>query len=187
MDSLTPDKRTNEKVNHTGGIFINTKLAAAFNKQMNMEFYSEYFYRAMAAYCHLENFKGFGAWLDVQADEEHEHGMKFYHYLLERGVKVEFQKMDQPPAAYKSLLDVAEKIYEHEKDVVTKNIHKLYELALETKDYPAQIFLHWFINEQVEEEANASEIVEKLRLIGDKSSGSLFALDHQLGKRKKGC
>lgn len=162
---------------------MNKKLIGAINKQIGMEIYSSFLYRSMAVHCHLENYKGFGAWLDAQADEEMTHAMKFYHYLLERGEKALFPKIDEPPADFKSVLAIFEKAFEHEKHI-TQSINYIYKLALDESDYPTQIMLQWFIKEQVEEEANASEMVEKLKMAGDKP-GTILMLDHQAGKRKK--
>lgn len=150
---------------------------------MGFEFYSEYLYRSMAAYCYSQNYKGFGTWLETQASEEHSHAMKIFHYLIERGEKVEISEIKQPPVTFKSVLHLFEMVYDHEKNHVTAGIHKLYKMSLDENDYPTQIFLQWFVNEQVEEEANSLEILEKLKMIGDKASG-IFMLDHQYGKRK---
>ena len=123
------------------------------------------------------------SWLALQAEEEAEHAEKMIEHLIDRGYKVVLPKIDEPPSNFKSVSDIFEKTYEHEKHV-TSSIHKLYKLAVSEEDYPGQIMLQWFITEQVEEEANASEIVERLKMSGGKMS-SIMMLDHQLGLRKK--
>ncbi len=123
------------------------------------------------------------SWLNVQAKEEAEHAEKMIEHLIDRGFKVVLPKIDEPPSNFKSVADIFEKTYEHEK-YITASIHKLYKLALGEEDYPGQVMLQWFITEQVEEEANASEIVEKIKMSGGKMS-SIMMLDHQLGLRKR--
>lgn len=122
------------------------------------------------------------SWLNLQAAEEAEHAEKMIEHLIDRGYKVVLPKIDEPPSNFKSVADIFEKTYEHEKHV-TASIHKLYKSALGEEDYPGQIMLQWFITEQVEEEANASEIVERIKMSGGKMS-SIMMLDHQLGLRK---
>ena len=161
---------------------LGKKMQDLMNSQIQAEFYSAQLYLAMSAYSESENFKGFANWLKVQYDEETSHGMKFLQYIQERGGKVELKGIDAPPAKFGSMLELFEEVLVHEKKV-TGLINKLYETAISEKDYASQIFLQWFISEQVEEEANATEIVAKLKMIGDKSPGGLFYLDKALGKR----
>jgi ferritin len=138
----------------------------------------------MSAYSESETFKGFARWLKVQYEEETSHGMKFLHYILEQSGAVELKAIDAPPVKFGSMLKMFEEVLAHEKKV-TAMINNLYEVALKEKDYASQIFLQWFINEQVEEEANATQIVAQLKMIGDKSIGGLFQMDHALGHRGK--
>ena len=161
---------------------LSKKMQDLMNSQIQAEFYSAQLYLAMSAYSESENFKGFANWLKVQYNEETSHGMKFLQYIQERGGKVELKGIDAPPAKFGSMLELFEEVLVHEKKV-TGLINKLYETAISEKDYASQIFLQWFISEQVEEEANATEIVAKLKMIGDKSPGGLFYLDKALGKR----
>ncbi len=165
------------------GIIISTKLFAAINKQIGLELYSSYIYKSMAIYCKLNNFKGMASWLKLQAEEEAEHAEKLIEHLIDRGYVVTLPSIDEPPSKFKSVVDVFEKTYEHEKHV-TASIHKLYKMALAEEDYPAQIMLQWFVTEQVEEEANASEILERLKMANG-SMGPVMMLDHNLGLRKK--
>ena len=161
---------------------LSKKLQDLMNNQIQAEFYSAQLYLSMSAYSAAENFKGFANWLKVQYTEETSHGMKFLQYIHERGGEVELKAIDAPPAKFGSMLELFEEVLKHEHKV-TAMINQLYENALSEKDYAAQIFLQWFISEQVEEEANATEIVAKLKMVGDKSPGGLFYVDKELGKR----
>jgi ferritin len=162
---------------------INKTLQNAINSQIQAEMFSSYLYLAMSNYCESKNFKGTAQWFLTQSKEEWEHAMKFYKFLLDRGGSVTLKTIEAPQQDFKSILDAFETTLEHEKKV-TSLINKLYELSLKEKDYPTQILLQWFITEQVEEEANAVSIIEKLKAIGEKG-GSIFWLDKELGKRGK--
>lgn len=153
----------------------------AINEQINKEFYSAYLYLSMAAFFESKNLSGFAKWMHLQADEEREHGMKFYEHLLERGGQVALKAIAVPASEWKSDLAAFKEVQAHEA-VVTASINALYELALKEKDYPAQVLLHWFINEQVEEEKNAADIVQQLELI-EAHGAAVMMLDHRLGKR----
>jgi ferritin len=120
----------------------------------------------------------------LQAEEEREHAMKFYNYIIDSGGKVKLKGIDAPATEWKSNLEVAEQVAEHEASVTT-SIHNLYEIALKEKDYAAQVMLQWFISEQVEEEKNAAELVAKLRMIEERGTAVLM-LDHRLAKRSGG-
>lgn len=161
---------------------ISARMQEAFNSQINAEFYSAYLYLGMSAWCESQNLKGFASWVRVQYQEETLHTLKIMDHLQDRGGKVELRPIAAPPCDYKHALDLFEKILEHERHV-TAEIHKLYELALEEKDYTSQVFLHWFISEQVEEEASVTTWMEKLRTIGERSSAVLY-LDKEAGKRQ---
>jgi ferritin len=160
---------------------INKAMQDAMNDQINKELYSSYLYLSMAAYLEDKNLSGFAHWMRVQETEEREHAMKFYDFIVERGGRVTLKAIDAPKAEWKSTLELAEEVAAHE-GMVTASIYALYELALKEKDYPAQIMLQWFINEQVEEEKNAAEIVANLKLIEDRGTAVLM-LDHRLAKR----
>ena len=160
---------------------INQKMEQAINDQIQKELYSSYLYLAMSAYSETQNLKGFAHWLKLQHDEEKEHAMKLVDYLLERGGKVAYQALEAPPAEFGTPIEVFEQVLAHEL-YITDSIHKLYELAVAEKDIAAQIFLQWFVTEQVEEEANVTEVLEKLKMIGDKSSGILY-MDKAMAKR----
>jgi len=158
-------------------------MQKAINEQINKELYSSYLYLSMAAHFENENLGGFAKWMYMQADEEREHGMKFFKHLVDRGGRVELKPIAGPQTGWKTSLEIFKQVQAHEAEV-TASIYALYELALKEKDYPAQIMLQWFINEQVEEEKNAAEIVQQLELIDAKGTAVLM-LDKQLGKRGK--
>jgi ferritin len=160
---------------------LSNNMLAEMNEQVKHELFSAYLYLSMAAHFEAANLGGFASWMRIQAGEEQEHALKFFDHILDRGGKVALQGIDQPQVEFGTPLAVFEKVYVHEQQV-TALIHKLYALAVKEGDYASQIFLAWFVTEQVEEEKNASTIVETLKLIGDKSN-AIYQLDHQLGKR----
>lgn len=161
---------------------ISEKLQKAINNHIQAEMYSANTYLAMSGYCMTQNLKGFANWLRVQYQEETEHALKLWDYLLERGGEPEIQAIEAPPTEYGKPVEVFEKVLAHEEHV-TGLINKLYEVAVEEKDLATQIFLQWFITEQVEEEAAASDILAQLRMVGDKPGG-IFFVDKELGARK---
>ena len=153
----------------------------AMNEQIKHEFYSAYLYLSMAGSFEAAGLSGFCHWMRKQSEEEREHAMKFFDFLLDRGERVQLQAIDQPPSSFRSPLDTFEQALEHEKEV-TAHIHELYDLAMQEKDYPTQVLLNWFVAEQVEEVKSATEIVEKLRMAGENST-ALLLLDMELGDR----
>jgi ferritin len=154
----------------------------AMNEQIKNELFSAYQYLSMAAYCESENLPGFAQWMRAQAREETAHAMKFYDFILDRNGRVFLRGIDEPVVAFGSPLEVFERALEHEKRVTTM-INDLYGLAVRENDYASQTFLQWFITEQVEEEKNAGDVVETLKMVGDKSE-ALFLLDRELGQRR---
>ncbi len=152
------------------------------NEQIKDELYSAYLYLSMSAHFEAANLSGFAHWMRLQSQEEVEHAMKFFDFVNERGGQVVLQAIDQPPVEFGSPLDIFEQTLEHERKV-TALINELYELALEENDYPTQMMLQWFIEEQVEEEASAGEIVETLKMLGDQTH-ALVMLDRELGQRE---
>ncbi|MEJ2664465.1 MAG: ferritin [Spirochaetia bacterium] len=160
---------------------LESEITKALNGQIKMEFFSSYIYLAMAAYFENTNLTGFGHWMHLQSREETEHGMRIFRYIIERGGAVDLQGLDTPPKSYKSPLDVFEAALAHERKV-TASINALVELAQSKKDHATEVFLQWFVKEQVEEEANADAIVQMLRL-ADNTPGALFMLDKELGRR----
>lgn len=160
---------------------LKKSLQDAMNSQIKHELYSAYFYLSMSAYFEANNLPGSARWMRLQAQEEQGHAMKFFDYIHDRGGQVVLQAIDQPPSDFKSPLDVFERTLAHEQKV-TGLINSLYELAVKENDYASQSFLQWFVDEQVEEEKNATQIVEMLRMVGD-HKGNLLMLDHRLGER----
>jgi ferritin len=155
----------------------------AMNEQIKNELYSAYQYLSMAAYCESVNLPGFAHWMRAQSREEMEHAMKFYDFILDRSGRVVLQAIDQPVVEFGSPLEVFEQVLEHEQKV-TAMINELYGLAVRENDYASQTFLQWFVTEQVEEEKNAGDVVETLKMVGD-TSEALFLLDRELGRRRK--
>ncbi len=161
---------------------LSQKMQNAINAQIQAELYSAYLYLAMSAYCEDINMPGYARWMRVQTEEEMEHAMKFYHYVFERGGRVFLEAIQKPQAEFDSPQDVAAQVYAHEQHV-TDLIHQLYELALAEKDYAAQVFLQWYIDEQVEEEDNARTIVEYFEMAAGHPNAMLM-LDRKLGARQ---
>lgn len=160
---------------------LSKKMQDALNEQIKEELASAYIYLSMAAYCESINLPGFAAWMVKQTQEEVEHAMKLYGYIHDRGGRVVLQALNQPPVEFDGPIDVFEKTLAHEQHI-TGRIHALYALAAEENDYASQGLLQWFVDEQVEEEKTAGEILETLKMIGDKGQG-LIMLDRQLAQR----
>jgi ferritin len=161
---------------------ISKKMSKALTEQINKEMYSGYLYMAMSSYSGHLGLKGCAHWFMTQYKEEMEHARKMYNYLQDQGEHVHLLAIDKPQAVYASALDMFEKTLEHER-VVTKSINALVDLAIKENDHATNIFLQWFVTEQVEEEAHASEIIDKLKMVGEKGHG-LFMIDRMLGERK---
>jgi len=160
---------------------LSKKITEEMNAQINHEFASAYLYLAMSAQFEAENLPGFAHWMRVQAQEEVEHAMKFYNYIFDRNGSVILQAIEQPPSEFGTPLEAFNMALEHEKKI-TALINNIYANANKESDYASKVILNWFVEEQVEEEKNATDIVETLKLIGDNKNG-LFMLDRQLGKR----
>jgi ferritin len=159
-------------------------MQEALSQQVNAELYSAYLYLSMAVHCETENLSGFAHWLRLQYQEETGHGLKILDYILERGSKAELGAIEGPPTSWESPKAVFQNVFEHEQHV-TGLINKLVDLAIEESDHATNNFLQWFVAEQVEEEATADGILQKLNLIGD-APGGLFMLDRELGQRAPG-
>ena len=160
---------------------LKKKILKSLNDQINAEMFSSYLYLSMEAYFQSISLKGFAAWMRVQAQEEMMHGMKFYDFVNERGGKVTLEAIAKPETTWATPLAAFEAVLKHEEHV-TSLINNLVDLAISEKDHASNNFLQWFVAEQVEEEASASEVVEKLKLVQDNPSG-LFMVDAELGKR----
>ncbi|WP_110953436.1 ferritin [Anaerosinus massiliensis] len=160
---------------------ISKKMQDAINEQIKLEFYSANLYLSMSAYMEGKNLKGIAHWLKVQYEEETFHALKLYDYMNSREGQVVMPSVDAPPVDFGSPLETFEQVLKHEQEI-TGAIHKLYKVAVEENDFAAQIFLQWYITEQMEEEASASEVIGKMKLIGD-SGIDLLYLDNELSSR----
>ena len=160
---------------------IKKKVADKINAQINAELYSAYLYYSMAAYFESLSLKGFSHWMTAQAIEETNHANIFASYLAERGGRVLLKAIDAPETGWRSPLACFEAVYAHEQHV-TDLINRLMALSHAENDYATANMLQWFVSEQVEEEASADEVVQKLKLV-DRTEGGLFMLDLELAKR----
>ena len=158
------------------------KMEEALNGQVNAELYSSYLYLSMSAYFESLNLRGFANWMRVQAQEELVHAMKIYDHIIERGGRVILRAVEAPPTEWASPLAVFEQVYGHEQKV-TGLINDLVDLATAENDHATKSFLQWFVDEQVEEEASANEVLQKLKLVG-KAPDRLFIIDRELAERE---
>jgi ferritin len=157
------------------------KMEEALNKQINAEFYSAYLYLSMSAYFRHQNLNGFAHWMRIQTMEESTHALKLYDFVLERGGKVHLTKVDGIDAKWNNIIDVFEQVLAHE-IMITKNINNLVDIGMKEKDNATLNMLQWFIKEQVEDEANAEEILQQLKLIKGEGQGVLL-IDRELKGR----
>jgi ferritin len=164
-------------------MILSKKMEATLNKQINAELWSAYLYLSMSAYFESLNLGGFANWMKVQAQEEVDHAMKFYHHINERRGRVILSAIAAIPTTWKSPLHAFQEAFKHEQKV-TAMIENIATIAAAEKDYAATSMLQWFHDEQVEEELSTDTIVQKLKII-EKSTGGLFMLDRELAKRKK--
>ena len=160
---------------------MNKKIEQAFNDHLNAEFFSSYLYLSMANCFTAKNLDGMASWMRLQSEEERVHAMKFLDYINQRGGRVALQQINQPQLDWAAPLDAFQQAYNHELEI-SKKIDALVDLATKESDHAAVNFLQWFVSEQVEEEANALAIVDKLKMIGDNTMGILM-MDAQLGQR----
>lgn len=160
---------------------ISNKMSDALNKHMNLELYSAHLYLSMSSYANILGLKGAANWFTVQYREEMTHFFKFYTYLIDQGENITLLAGKAVPNKYKSLLEMFEKTLAHEQ-LITKCINELSEQAVQEKDHATQIFLQWFITEQIEEENNDRDLIAKLKLVGDNGHGILM-IDSEIGQR----
>lgn len=156
-------------------------MEKALNAQLNAEMYSGYLYLSMAAYFEDEDLSGFANWMRVQANEELDHGLKFYDYIIRRGASVRLTEIEAPQTEWDGPLAAFEHVLEHEKKV-TGLINDLVNIAIEEKDHATNNFLQWFVEEQVEEEENAMELVAKVKL-ADGDNRLIYELNKELATR----
>jgi ferritin len=160
---------------------LNKEMAQALNDQINREMYSAYLYMSMSACSNNTGLKGFANWFMVQYHEEMFHAMKLYEYVQRQGEVVKLEAIKAPPAEFSSQLDMFTQTLAHEQ-YITSSINELMELAISKKDHATQIFLEWYVTEQVEEEENDNDIIAQLKLIGD-NVHALLMLDRELSAR----
>ncbi len=160
---------------------LSKKIEDALNQQIKGEISSAYLYLSMSAYSSSINLGGFAHWLRLQNQEEISHAMRLFDYVNNRGGRVILQGMDRPSADFKSPVSLFELVFKHEQEV-SASINKLYELAVQEKDHATEVELHWFIQEQVEEEKNAGQILKQLNMIGEQPA-ALLMMDRQLSSR----
>lgn len=159
---------------------MDKKMVEAINTQLNFEIESAHVYLAMQNYFAAKSLKGFEHWFQVQFREELEHAQKFMDYLNDRGERVEVRGFENPQNEFESVLQVLEISLNHEKEV-TRRINNLMKMAIELNDYATVSLLNWYVDEQVEEEANFSELIDKVKMI---SNNGIFMLDKELRKRE---
>jgi ferritin len=159
---------------------MDKKMVEAINTQLNFEIESAHVYLAMQNYFAAKALKGFEHWFQVQFREELEHAQKFMDYLNDRGERVEIRGFENPKNEFESVLEILEISLNHEKEV-TRRINNLMKMAIEISDYATISLLNWYIDEQVEEEANFSELIDKVKMI---SNNGIFMLDKELRKRE---
>jgi len=160
---------------------LTERMEKALNEQLNWEFFSSYLYMSMSGYFHSLGLPGFANWMKVQALEELTHAGRFFSFLNERGGRVRLGAVEAPAWEWESPLAAFQEALKHEQKV-TSRINSLVDLAREERDHATEIFLQWFVTEQVEEESSATEVIQKLRLVGGHPA-SLFHLDRELGTR----
>jgi ferritin len=163
---------------------LNPKMEERLNKHMNAEFYASYLYLSMSAYFAHEGLGGFARWLKLQSEEETGHAMRFYGYINEQNGRVVLHAIEKPTHDFKNYVEVFENILGHEQKV-TRQINELMELAIDLKDHATQVFLQWFVTEQVEEEDMAGDALQKVQMVQDHGPG-ILALDREFGARQPG-
>jgi ferritin len=160
---------------------LKEKIEKAINDQINKELYSSYLYLSMCAYAQSLGLPGMANWMKIQAQEELAHANKFFDYVHERGGKVTLKSIEAVPTEFGSVIKTFEKVLEHE-HFVTDSINNLVDIAIEISDHASQSMLMWFVDEQVEEEANVEVILDQLKLVDGKGHG-LFMIDKDLSTR----
>ncbi|MCF7974212.1 MAG: ferritin [Phycisphaerae bacterium] len=160
---------------------INSVVEKALNDQINAELYSAYLYLSMAAALEDMGLPGFANWTRIQNQEETFHAMKMYDFIIERSGRVKLQAIAGPPTEWKNVMTVFEEILKHEQHV-TALINGLMDTAIEQKDHATNMFMQWFVTEQVEEEKNVEEVIRQLSL-AQESKGALFLLDKEMATR----
>ncbi len=157
---------------------IKEKVAQVLNQQLNSELFSAYFYLGMSAQSEAMGLRGASHWFMAKHAEEQVHAMKIYRYLLDQGAEVMLESIDKPKQGWETLAEMLQRTLEHER-LVTASINSMLDVAIEGQDHATQIFLHWFVTEQIEEEATVSDLISRLKLVGGKDEG-LYLIDNEL-------
>lgn len=160
---------------------FNKNVEEILNKQINAEIWSAYLYLSMSSFLAQKGYSGFANWMRVQYQEEMSHALKIFDYIISRGGNAKLTPIAAVETEWKGIHEIFESTYEHECKV-TDMINACYEVATKERDHATANMLQWFIDEQVEEEESAIEILDKLKMIGDKGAG-LYLLDRELGAR----
>jgi ferritin len=160
---------------------ISNKIYELMLNQVNAELGASYLYLSMSSYFEEKNLRGLAKWMKMQSEEEREHAMKFYNYLVTVGKRVYLKAVDEPKTEWKDVMEVWQETLSHEKKV-TEMIYTIMKQAVEEKDFASINFLNWFIDEQVEEVTQVEDIISKFEMIGDSKQG-LYFLDKELGSR----
>jgi len=145
---------------------LNKKVEKILNVQVEKEGYSSALYLAMASWADTEGLEGIAEWLYVQSDEERMHMLKLVKYINERGGKAAIPAFKEPPKAYGTVLEMFQQVLKHE-EFITASINEIVALCEAEKDFTTHNWVQWFVNEQIEEEANVRRILDKLKLVGD--------------------
>ncbi len=160
---------------------LSKNVEKVLNKQINAEFWSAYLYLSMSSFLDREGLSGFANWLKVQYQEENEHAMKIYEYVLERDGRVLLEPIQEVQHEWGGILELFEAVYEHEQKV-TEMINNCVSVAMKEEDHATTSMLQWFVDEQVEEESNCRDILDKLRIIGGDGQG-LYMMNEEFRAR----
>ncbi|MFH1664144.1 MAG: ferritin [archaeon] len=161
---------------------LKNSIEKILNQQFNNEYFSSYLYLSMASYFESINLSGFSHWMKKQAEEELVHALKLFDFVLERNGKMVLTSVKAPETKWKNPLHAFESALIHEK-LVTSQINKIFELSKKEKDSATEVFIQWFVKEQVEEESTALKVIEKLKMVKGSEHG-LLMLDNELSARK---
>ena len=160
---------------------LSKKMEKVLNEQINAEYHSSYIYLSMSAYFQKVGLSGFANWMRVQSKEELTHVDKFFDYIIERGGEVKLTPIAEVDVDFDGVVDVYEKTLAHEQ-YISGRINDLMDVAIEERDHASRSMLQWFVDEQVEEEANVKAILDNLRLINGQGNG-LFMMDREMQTR----
>lgn len=164
---------------------MNETIQQALNEQLRLELTASHAYLAMAAWAEARNLSGCAHWMRAQSEEERGHALKIFDFIHDRDGQARLGALPEPGSSFGTVLEMFEAALEHERKV-TASINRIYSLALQESDYPTQVLFQWYINEQVEEEKQLTQIIDQLRLVGAEGVG-LYMIDRELaGRRPEG-